>query len=67
MTECLRPQNCFRYYRCFGKNQDAHCFRYFLTELPYKPVRKSENSELPDSSKTVKTAKHGAVVLLTVS
>jgi len=39
------------------KNLEAHCFHSFLTDSPTKQSKNSENSELPDSSKTVKIAK----------
>jgi hypothetical protein len=36
---------------------EAHCFHYFLTDSATKQSDKSENSELPNSSITVKTVK----------
>ena len=57
----------FSLFSLFWKNLDAHCFHYFLTDSPTNQSENSDNSELPDSFKTVNTAKHGAVVSLTVS
>jgi hypothetical protein len=39
------------------KNLEAHCFHRFLNDSPTNQSESSENSELPDSSKTVKPVK----------
>jgi len=46
----------FALFLSFWKTPEAHCFHYFLTDSPTKQSEDSENSELPDSSKTVKIA-----------
>jgi hypothetical protein len=46
----------------FWKNREAHCFHYFLTVSLGSQSEKRENSELLDSSETVKSGKKGYVV-----
>jgi len=41
----------------------SHCFHYFLTVLFGCQSENSENNELPDSSRTVKTVKYSSVGL----
>jgi len=41
----------------FWKHLEAHYFHYSMTGSPIKQSENGENSELPDSSKTVKIAK----------
>jgi hypothetical protein len=56
----IKPTDRFSLILPFWKNLDAHCFHCFLTD---PPTKQSENSELPDSSKTVTTVKTVRTVL----